>query len=109
MVPVSDFLSLQAVDGAEAHTVVQLQGEIVGLQSSLFSSQLQLEASQRAHRQSQRVADDLEQARSRLHNDLEAALQHRETTDKHNQVNQIAVRHTVSESFLSITGELQLD
>ncbi|KAL7842171.1 hypothetical protein SRHO_G00238600 [Serrasalmus rhombeus] len=75
----------QIIDGAEAGSVAQLQGDIVGLQSSLFCSQLQLEASQRAHRQSQRVAEDLEHARLRLCSDLEAALQHRETTEKHNQ------------------------
>ncbi|XP_066514417.1 myomegalin-like isoform X1 [Hoplias malabaricus] len=75
----------QSLDGSEAGAVAHLQGQIVGLQSSLFCSQLQLEASQRAYRQSQRVADDLERARHRLHNDLEAALQHRETTIKHNQ------------------------
>ncbi|XP_017562919.2 myomegalin-like isoform X1 [Pygocentrus nattereri] len=75
----------QTIDGAEAGSVAQLQGDIVGLQSSLFCSQLQLEASQRAHRQSQRVAEDLEHARLRLCSDLEAALQHRETTEKHNQ------------------------
>ncbi|XP_072525154.1 myomegalin-like isoform X4 [Salminus brasiliensis] len=75
----------QSIDGAEADSVAQLQGEIVGLQSSLFCSQLQLEASQRAHRQIQRTVEDQERALSRLHSDLEAALQHRETTDKHNQ------------------------
>ncbi|XP_060726811.1 myomegalin-like isoform X1 [Tachysurus vachellii] len=62
-----------------------LQGEVVALQSSLFCCQLELEASQRAQRQSQRVADDLANSRDRLHSDLEAALQHRETTEKYNQ------------------------
>ncbi|XP_022535002.2 myomegalin isoform X3 [Astyanax mexicanus] len=75
----------QAAEGAEADSIAQLQGQIVGLQSSLFCSQLQLEASQRSHRQIQRTAEDRERAHSRLQSDLEAALQHRETTDKHNQ------------------------
>ncbi|XP_026780866.3 myomegalin isoform X4 [Pangasianodon hypophthalmus] len=64
---------------------VDLQVEVVALQSSLFSCQLELEASQRAQRQSQRVAEDLAHSRDRLHGDLEAALQHRETTEKYNQ------------------------
>lgn len=63
-----------------------LQVEVVALQSSLFCCQLELEASQRAQRQSQRVAEDLANSRDRLHSDLEAALQHRETTEKYNQV-----------------------
>ncbi|XP_017351066.1 myomegalin isoform X3 [Ictalurus punctatus] len=62
-----------------------LQGEVVALQSSLFCCQLELEASQRAQRQSQRVEEDLTHSRDRLHSDLEAALQHRETTEKYNQ------------------------
>ncbi|XP_046731991.1 myomegalin-like isoform X1 [Silurus meridionalis] len=64
---------------------VDLKSEVVALQSSLFGCQLELEASQRAQRQSQRVAEDLAHARDRLHSDLEAALQHRETTEKYNQ------------------------
>lgn len=75
----------QAADGTEADSIAQLQGEIVGLQSSLFCSQLQFEASQRAHRQIQRTTEDQERAHTRMQSDLEAVLQHRETTDKHNQ------------------------
>lgn len=73
-------LGLQVVEGGD------LQGEMVALQSSLFCCQLELEASQRAQRQSQRVTEDLAHSRDRLHSDLEAALQHRETTEKYNQV-----------------------
>ncbi|XP_060762148.1 myomegalin-like isoform X3 [Neoarius graeffei] len=69
----------QVVEGGD------LQGEMVALQSSLFCCQLELEASQRAQRQSQRVTEDLVHSRDRLHSDLEAALQHRETTEKYNQ------------------------
>lgn len=63
-----------------------LQGEVVALQSSLFRCQLELEANQRAQRQNQRVAEDLAHSRDRLRSDLEAALLHRETTEKYNQV-----------------------
>lgn len=73
-------LCLQVIQGSD------LQGEVVALQSSLFGCQLELEASQRAQRQSQRVAEDLAHSRDRLHGDLEAALQHRESTEKYNQV-----------------------
>ncbi|KAK3513215.1 hypothetical protein QTP70_009739 [Hemibagrus guttatus] len=69
----------QVVEGGD------LQGEVVALQSSLFCCQLELEANQRAERQNQRVAEDLAHSRDRLHNDLEAVLQHRETTEKYNQ------------------------
>ncbi|XP_058275015.1 myomegalin-like isoform X8 [Hemibagrus wyckioides] len=69
----------QVVEGGD------LQGEVVALQSSLFCCQLELEANQRAQRQNQRMAEDLAHSRDRLHSDLEAALQHRETTEKYNQ------------------------
>ncbi|XP_055740002.1 myomegalin-like isoform X5 [Salvelinus fontinalis] len=71
--------------GSEGASLAQLQGELVGLQSSLFTLGLELEASQRAQRQSQRQAEDLSRAKDRLHSDLKEALQHREVTDKHNQ------------------------
>ncbi|XP_064861721.1 LOW QUALITY PROTEIN: myomegalin-like [Oncorhynchus nerka] len=71
--------------GSEGASLAQFQGELVGLQSSLFTLGLELEASQRAQRQSQRQAEDLSRAKDRLHSDLKEALQHREVTDKHNQ------------------------
>ncbi|CAB1317143.1 unnamed protein product, partial [Coregonus sp. 'balchen'] len=71
--------------GSEGAALAQLQGELVGLQSSLFTLGLELEASQRAQRQSQRQAEDLSRAKDRLQSDLKEALQHREVTDKHNQ------------------------
>ncbi|TSQ01593.1 Myomegalin [Bagarius yarrelli] len=64
---------------------VDLQSEVVALQSSLFSCQLELEATQRAQRQSRRVAEDLTLSRDRLQNDLQVELQQRETTEKYNQ------------------------
>uniref|UniRef100_A0A673YXE7 Uncharacterized protein n=1 Tax=Salmo trutta TaxID=8032 RepID=A0A673YXE7_SALTR len=72
--------------GSEGASLAQLQGELVGLQSSLFTLGLELEASQRAQRKSQSQAEDLSRAKDRLHSDLKEALQHREVTDKHNQV-----------------------
>lgn len=78
---------LQAPEGvSESLTLAQLQGELVGVQSSLFSLGLELEASQRSLRQSQRQGDDLIRFKDRLNSDLQEALQHREVTEKHNQV-----------------------
>ncbi|XP_061835745.1 myomegalin isoform X4 [Nerophis lumbriciformis] len=70
---------------SESATLAQLQGELVGVQSSLFSLGLELEASQRSLRQSQRQGDDLVCSKDRLTADLQEALQHREETEKHNQ------------------------
>lgn len=66
--------------------LAQLQSELVGVQSSLFSLGLELEASQRRLRQSQRQGDDLMRLKDRLISDLQEVLQHREVTEKHNQV-----------------------
>ncbi|XP_036377767.1 myomegalin isoform X3 [Megalops cyprinoides] len=63
----------------------QLHSELLALQSSLFSTQLELQGSQRAHQRSQRQAADLARARDRLQGDLQGALQHGEVTEKHNQ------------------------
>lgn len=80
-------LSLQASEGAsESLTLAHLQGELVGVQSSLFALGLELEASQRSLRQSQRQGDDLMRFKDRLNSDLQEVLQHREATEKHNQV-----------------------
>ncbi|KAM4556868.1 myomegalin isoform 2-T2 [Fundulus diaphanus] len=70
---------------SESLTLVQLQGELVRAQSSLFSLGLELDASQRSLRQSQRQGDDLLKFKDRLNSDLQEALQHREVTEKHNQ------------------------
>ncbi|XP_016110570.1 myomegalin-like [Sinocyclocheilus grahami] len=60
-------------------------GLVLGSQSSLFSCQLELEASQRAHRLTQRRLEDLTRERERLQNDFQEALQHRDVSHKHNQ------------------------
>lgn len=79
--------SSQAPEGAsESVVLAQLQSELVGVQSSLFSLGLELEASQRRLRQSQRQGDDLMRLKDRLISDLQEVLQHREVTEKHNQV-----------------------
>lgn len=67
-------------------TLSQLQSQLVGLQSSLFSLGLELEASQRSLKQSQRQGEDLLRFKDRLNSDLQEALRHREATEKHNQV-----------------------
>ncbi|XP_047188050.1 myomegalin-like isoform X4 [Scophthalmus maximus] len=82
---------------SESLTLTQLQGELVGVQSSLFSLGLELEASQRSLRQSQRVGDDLGRFKDRLNSDLQEALQHREVTEKHNQDLRCALQKTRSE------------
>ncbi|XP_029310085.1 myomegalin isoform X3 [Cottoperca gobio] len=69
----------------ESLTLAHLQGELVAVQSSLFSLGLELEASQRSLRQSQRQGDDLSRFKDRLSSDLQDVQQHREVTEKHNQ------------------------
>ncbi|KAM4552804.1 myomegalin isoform 4-T4 [Odontesthes bonariensis] len=77
---------------SESMTLSQLQSELVGAQSSLFSLGLELEASQRSLSQSQRQGDDLMRFKDRLNSDLQEALQHREVTEKHNQDLQSALQ-----------------
>uniref|UniRef100_UPI0037E7AEA3 myomegalin-like isoform X2 n=1 Tax=Semicossyphus pulcher TaxID=241346 RepID=UPI0037E7AEA3 len=88
----------KAPEGAsESLTLAQLQGELVGVQSSLFSLGLELEASQRSLRQSQRQGDDLVRFKDRLNSDMQEVLQHREVTEKHNQDLRSALQKTRSE------------
>ncbi|XP_028283911.1 myomegalin isoform X3 [Parambassis ranga] len=86
-----------SVGVSESMTLTQLQSELVGVQSSLFSLGLELEASQRSMRQSQRQADDLLRFKDRLNSDLQEALQHREVTEKHNQDLRCALQKSRSE------------
>ncbi|KAM9844848.1 LOW QUALITY PROTEIN: myomegalin [Aulostomus maculatus] len=81
----------------ESLALAHLQGELVGVQSSLFSLGLELEASQRSLRQSQRQGEDLARFKDRLSSDLQEALQHREDTEKHNQDLTCALQKTRSE------------
>nr|XP_033506582.1 myomegalin-like isoform X2 [Epinephelus lanceolatus] len=82
---------------SESLTLAQLQGELVGVQSSLFSLGLELEASQRSLRQSQRQGDDLSRFKDRLNSDLQEVQQHREVTEKHNQDMRCALHKTRTE------------
>ncbi|XP_077411602.1 myomegalin-like isoform X3 [Vanacampus margaritifer] len=82
---------------SESVTLAQLQGELVGVQSSLFSLGLELEASQRSLRQSQRQGQDLARFKDRLNSDLQEALQHGEETEKHNQDLRCALHKTRTE------------
>uniref|UniRef100_A0A3Q2NS11 Short myomegalin-like EB1 binding protein N-terminal domain-containing protein n=1 Tax=Fundulus heteroclitus TaxID=8078 RepID=A0A3Q2NS11_FUNHE len=82
---------------AQSQVIPSLQGELVRAQSSLFSLGLELDASQRSLRQSQRQGDDLLKFKDRLNADLQEALQHREVTEKHNQDLRGALQKTRSE------------
>ncbi|XP_064188174.1 myomegalin [Anguilla rostrata] len=75
---------LETLQGSMAEPPA-LQAELLALQSSLFSTQLEMQGSQRAQRQGQRQAIDLARARDRLQSDLQEALRHGEATEKHNQ------------------------
>uniref|UniRef100_A0A3Q3GIG9 Si:ch211-242b18.1 n=1 Tax=Labrus bergylta TaxID=56723 RepID=A0A3Q3GIG9_9LABR len=59
----------------------------------------ELEASQRSLRQSQRQGEDLVQFKDRLNSDLQEALQHREVTEKHNQVTCIFFHVWLKQAF----------
>ncbi|KAM4629781.1 myomegalin [Polymixia lowei] len=76
------------VSGAES---IRGQGEVLGLQASLFQAQLELQAGQRAQRQAARTQEDLSRALQRLERDLQGALQHRRETERHNQELQLAL------------------
>ncbi|XP_017277709.1 myomegalin isoform X3 [Kryptolebias marmoratus] len=82
---------------SESLTLAQLQNELVRVQGSMFSLGLELEASQRSLKQSQRHGDDLLRFKDRLNSDLQEALQHREVTEKHNQDLRTALQKTRSE------------
>ncbi|XP_056132763.1 LOW QUALITY PROTEIN: myomegalin [Lampris incognitus] len=81
---------LQQLQMSGAETI-RGQGEVLGLQASLFQTQLELQAGQRAQRQATRTQEDLTRALKRLEKDLEGALQHRRETEKHNQELQLAL------------------
>ncbi|XP_068427417.1 myomegalin-like isoform X2 [Clinocottus analis] len=82
---------------SEPVMLAQLQGELVAVQSSLFSLGLELEASQRSLRQSQRQGEDLSRFKDRLNSDLQESQQYRDVTEKHNQDLRAALQKTRSE------------
>ncbi|XP_041646871.1 myomegalin isoform X3 [Cheilinus undulatus] len=81
------------VSGAES---IRGHGEVLALQASLFQAQLELQAGQRAQRQSARTQEDLNRALQRLEKDLQGALQHRRETERHNQDLQLALENARS-------------
>ncbi|XP_029110730.1 myomegalin isoform X3 [Scleropages formosus] len=93
----------------------QLQTELLALRSSIFSSQLELQGSKRAERKSQWQAADISRARDRLHADLEEALQHRESTEQHNQELRSALHQAQSDlqakevQLKEVEGEKQVE
>ncbi|XP_046692936.1 myomegalin isoform X2 [Silurus meridionalis] len=62
-----------------------LQTELLELQASLFSSQLELQGVQRTQRQAQRREDELARANQRLHADLQGVQDRHREAQKHNQ------------------------
>nr|XP_046209308.1 myomegalin-like isoform X4 [Oncorhynchus gorbuscha] len=70
------------VSGAE---LVRGQGEVLDLQGSLFQAQLELQEGQRAQRQATRREEDLTRALHRLEKDLQGVMEHRHSTERHNQ------------------------
>ncbi|XP_077955092.1 myomegalin isoform X3 [Gasterosteus aculeatus] len=98
MVHRNQLAQFKAPEGVnESVMLAKLQGELVGVQSSLFSLGLELEASQRSLRQSQRQGDDLSRFKDRLNSDLQEVQQHREVTEKHNQHLRAALQKSRSE------------
>uniref|UniRef100_A0A3Q2E7M4 Si:ch211-242b18.1 n=2 Tax=Cyprinodon variegatus TaxID=28743 RepID=A0A3Q2E7M4_CYPVA len=68
------------------------QAEILAMQASLFQTQLELQAGQRAQRQAARTQEDQNRALDRLERDLQVALQHRRETERHSQELQLALQ-----------------
>lgn len=66
-------------------TPSRLQADLLELQGSLFSAQLELQGLQRVQQQGQRREDDLARANQRLQADLQGALQHHQEAERHNQ------------------------
>ncbi|XP_051730141.1 myomegalin isoform X6 [Ctenopharyngodon idella] len=75
-------LQQQQVSGV---TPSRLQADLLELQGSLFSAQLELQGLQRVQQQGQRREDDLARANQRLQADLQGALQHHQEAERHNQ------------------------
>ncbi|TRZ02425.1 hypothetical protein DNTS_034473 [Danionella cerebrum] len=61
------------------------KADLVELQASLFSAQLELQGLQRAQQQAFRREDDLSSTNQRLQADLQAALEQHHNAEKHNQ------------------------
>uniref|UniRef100_A0A8C1SWY1 Si:ch211-242b18.1 n=1 Tax=Cyprinus carpio TaxID=7962 RepID=A0A8C1SWY1_CYPCA len=70
---------------------LRLQADMLDLQGSLFSAQLELQGLQRAQQQGQRREEDLARANQRLQADLQRALQQQQEGERHNQDLQAAL------------------
>ncbi len=68
-----------------------MQADLLDLQGSLFSAQLELQGLQRAQQQGQRREEDLARANQRLQTDLQRALQQHQEGERHNQDLQAAL------------------
>ncbi|XP_056277540.1 myomegalin-like isoform X4 [Pseudoliparis swirei] len=98
MVHHNQLAQVKVPEGVSEYVMLaQLQTELVAVQSSLFCLGLELEASQRSLRRSQRQGDDLSRFKDRLDSDLQEVQQYREVTEKHNQDLLSALQKTRSE------------
>ncbi|XP_018608939.2 myomegalin-like isoform X2 [Scleropages formosus] len=74
----------------------RLQADLLALQGSLFSTQLELQGSRRAREKSERQVADLIRDRDRLQNDQQEALEHRSAMQQHSQELRRALREARS-------------
>uniref|UniRef100_A0A9J8ATV0 Si:ch211-242b18.1 n=1 Tax=Cyprinus carpio carpio TaxID=630221 RepID=A0A9J8ATV0_CYPCA len=84
----NDYQLQQQVSGVAPS---RLQADMLDLQGSLFSAQLELQGLQRAQQQGQRREEDLARANQRLQADLQRALQQHQEGERHNQDLQAAL------------------
>ncbi|XP_072537690.1 myomegalin isoform X2 [Salminus brasiliensis] len=75
----------------------RLQNELLELQASLFSAQLELQDLQRSQRNAQQRENDLNHANQRLLTDLQRTLHQRQETEKYNQELLVALQKTRSD------------
>ncbi|XP_059368509.1 myomegalin isoform X10 [Carassius carassius] len=78
----NDYQLQQQVSGVAPS---RLQADLLDLQGSLFSAQLELQGLRRAQQQGQRREEDLARANQRLQADLQRALQQHQEGERHSQ------------------------
>ncbi|KAL2089476.1 hypothetical protein ACEWY4_014164 [Coilia grayii] len=69
---------------SQCHKQQRTKGDVLAVEASLFSTQLELQECQRARAHALRQEQDLSRANQRLHDDLQRALKHRQETETHN-------------------------
>ncbi|XP_048107773.1 myomegalin isoform X2 [Alosa alosa] len=69
---------------SQCHKQQRTKGDALAVEASLFSTQLELQESQRARNHGLRQEEDLTRANQRLHDDLQRALKHRQDSETHN-------------------------